>query len=318
MIDDIYTRLLLAAAGEQFPGSLAQKDVDYFDSCAHRDAYSETLSAIYKLNPQASIGLDYGRHLLPNLCDFSRVMLTSSTPLASLYLWQSLQHVQGTCYYPFVYEDHQNVHVVLTYPYKNQVAETQRRFIAETVFYYLLNFITEATGVETCASKMLCDFPAPLYAQRYQQEMADTVQYNQSLAQIVLPRSLLLKPCRQFNPLLHEATLARFRKTARQNIEMQSMEYRVVSYMLRFHPAHFSMPALAEAMHISVRGLQKRLGKSENSFSDLVKNARHALTLYYTSRGLDQDELAEKLGFKTSSGLRRYLQIRQGETETEQ
>lgn len=315
MIDDIYTRLLLCAAGTHSAVPLAEKEINYFDAMAHQAVYSQTLQAIYKYNPQTSIGLDYGRQLLPNLCDFSRMMLTGSTPLASLYLWQSLHHVQGTCYFPFVYEDNQQVHVVLTYPYKTQVSETQRRFIAETVFHCLLNFVAEASGARIYADEMCCDYAAPAYAQRYTQELSARVNFKQTLASMALPRTLLLKPCRLFNPMLHEATLARFRQTARQNLEAQRIEYRVVSHMLRYHPAYFSMPALADALHISVRGLQKRLDKSAYSFSDLVKNARHVLALYYSSRGYGQEELAEKLGFKTSSGLRRYLHNQVTSTE---
>lgn len=307
MIDDIYTRLLLSAANSHLASAASKKELKFSDALPHRDIYSSTLRVIYQNDPESPFGLDYGRHLLPNLCDFSRLMLTCSTPLHALYLWQSLHHVQGTCYFPFVYEERDQVVVVLTYPYKNTVQNSQRRFTAETAFYYVLNFISQARGSALLANKILLDFPEPEYAWRYKQELSTQLEYNQPVSAIFLPRSELLKPCQLFNPLLHETILTRFRQAARQNIERQSMQYRVVSQMLHFHPQHFAMPALAANMHISVRGLQKRLSKSEHSFSDLTKNARQALIQYYSLRGLTQEEMAEKLGFKSLAGLRRYL-----------
>jgi len=65
---------------------------------------------------------------------------------------------------------------------------------------------------------------------------------------------------------------------------------------------------LASRLNISVRGLQKRLSKTGQSFSGISNQCRRELAkTYLIQQQQSVDYTAEQLGFQTNSGFRRFF-----------
>ncbi len=91
----------------------------------------------------------------------------------------------------------------------------------------------------------------------------------------------------------------------------RNFEYRAICNIMRHHP-------LADKLNISVRGLQKRLNKHGGSYSHLAHLARRELAkvyLYEDDHNLDYT--AEKLGFQSSSGFRKFFKSEFSQTPAE-
>jgi AraC-like DNA-binding protein len=75
-----------------------------------------------------------------------------------------------------------------------------------------------------------------------------------------------------------------------------------------------SLAALAEALDMSARTLQRRLGDSSTTRSDLVDDVRHELAVRYVRGDLGSTEIAYLLGFSDAAALHRAFKRWTGTT----
>ena len=312
MLEDIYPRLLC----ELIPRDLSLSDLDikrvidnHNSGLYANSAYGQLIKSVYRENPQSRLGLQLGQYLLPSkLCDFSRVLVTSENLREALSLVERLYYVQGACYHPFVSHMRGKVHISLIFPYKNRISASQRRFCAETAFSFLINGIRETIAPNFTPSRVLFDFSAPDYQEQYSPLMGDKLLFNQQLNMIEFEDAYLFKRHAAYNPTLHHMYLNKFLDFARNNERAASFEYKAISYLLLHHPDTMNSKKLATKLNISVRGLQKRLSKSEQSFSGIANLCRRELAkVYLVQEQQNLDYTAEQLGFQTSSGFRRFF-----------
>lgn len=322
MLEDIYPRLLC----DIIPDDLTLNDLDirrvidiHNSGSEANSAYGKLIKSIYNANAGSNIGLKLGQFLLPSkLCDFSRVLVTAENLRAALSLIERLYYVQGACYHLFISHLRGKVYISLIFPYKTPLPETQRRFCAETAFSYLINGIRESVAPQFKPSRVTFDFPRPQYSDQYSELFGESLTFEQHLSSIEFEDHYLYKKHSAYNPTLHHMYLKRYLDFARQNERTASFEHKVFSYMLQHHPDTMNSKKLADKLNISVRGLQKRLSKSQQSFSSIANVCRRELAkAYLVQEQQDLDYTAEQLGFQTSSGFRRFFKTEFNKTPAE-
>ncbi len=321
MLDDIYYRLFL----EVIPQDPKLRGIDLhkiIQSRKHKESdvkYGHLIDSVYQTNPDSNFGLLYGKYLAPSiLCDFSRMLLTAQNFDEILKVIQSLNHILNPRYYPIITRSKGVVSVSITFPFEKQVPEHLRRFCAESLFSYMLNGFSEISNNVFKPMAISLDYPPPKYAQEYQSLLGCEVRFNQPLNVIKFSEDILDKPLITRNATLHEIYLKKCLDAWQSMERDRNFEYRAICNIMRHHPGSFNSQNLADKLNISIRGLQKRLNKHGGSYSHLANLARRELAkvyLYEDSHNLEHT--AEKLGFQTSSGFRKFFKTEFSQTPAE-
>lgn len=322
MLDEIYLRLLV----ELLPANLKLNSWETSrlleQSRLEEDAgriYAELIQQLYHLDPDSNIGLRFGQHLHPGtLCDFSRALMTSPDFRTVVELISRYHYVHSASYFPSIHIDDATLSIALSYPFKPEVSVSQRRFCAEGVFSYIVNALRETIATDIQPVRLCFDFEQPRYAQEYARHFACELDFAHPLAMLVLDKKLLNRGLSTSNPTLHSLYLSKCIDQWRRGPKHRDVCYRAMIALMQKHPESFSSPALAQELNISVRGLQKRLNKYDQSFSHLSARARRELAkIYLFQQGASIDATAEQLGFQTSSGFRRFFKSEFGQTPAE-
>ena len=312
MLDDIYPRLLLEIIPDELKlNSLGiQRLVAEHNSGTKFNAvYGQLIKSIYQAQPDSNIGIQFGKYLLPsNLCDFSRVLITSQNLKSALELIQRSYSLHSGSYYPFISHRKGVVSISLTFPYKSYVPSRQRRFCAESVFSYLINAIRVAISTDFQPKKVTFDYKRPNYATEYTPLFGENVCFGRQMCLIEFDEQILYRPLSTSNPVLHQMYLNKCLDDMRLSERQNDFEYKAITYLLLHHPESFNSKKLATKLNISVRGLQKKLNKQELSFSYIANLTRRELAkVYLIQEKQSIDYTAEQLGFQTDSGFRRFF-----------
>lgn len=322
MLEEIYPRLL----SQILPEQTRLSDLDIRRMLDERQtgedfnrAYGQFVKSIYDDNPSSNIGLELGTYLLPSkLCDFSRVLVTAPKVSDTLTLVERMHYIQGACYQPFISRLNGKVRISLVYPYRSVPPITQRRFCAETAFSYIVNGIRETISPDFKPTLLYLDYPAPGYAEQYQERFGTNIKFGQHLNMIEFDEKYLELSLNTHNDALHSMYLNKYLDFARACDRSTSFEYKAISHLMVHHPETLNAQQLAERLNISVRGLQKRLSKTGQSFSCISNRCRRELAkIYLVQEQQSVDFTAEKLGFQTSSGFRRFFRNEFGQSPIE-
>jgi AraC-like DNA-binding protein len=322
MLDEIYLRLLL----ELVPSSLKLTGLDvrrlieqFNDSSHSKRAYGELIKHIYLDTSDSDIGLKFGEHLHPaTLCDLSRALMTTQSVQSALSLLEKYHFIHGASYYPIIDKRPGMISIALTFPYKNKVPLHQRRFCTEAVFSYINNALKETVCSSVAPLSVSLDYPKPVYAQSYFKRFNCQPSFDSPLSIITFDEQLLHRELTTHNPTLHQLYLNKSLDIWQKSERLQDFEYRTISQIMRDHPASFNSQKLASKLNISVRGLQKRLNKNGQSFSQLSNVARRELAKVYLYQMKQSIEFtAEQLGFQTASGFRRFFKTEFAQTPIE-
>ena len=312
MLKDIYPRLL----SEVIPDELSLNSLDlkrliseHNASEQSNTAYGQLLKSIYHSAPDSNIGLHFGNYLVPSkLCDFSRVLTTAPNLRTAFELAERTYYLQGACYHPVVSFQNGKASVALIFPYKNNLSESQRRFCAETAFSFLINGIRESISSDFKPLKVTFDYASPDYAEEYKSTFGDAVFFEQALNLIEIDEQYLYQTTIGHNSTMHNMYLNKHLDAVRSNDRHHNFEYKAISYLLLHHPDTLNSKNLAARLNISVRGLQKRLSKTGQSFSGISNQCRRELAkTYLIQQQQSVDYTAEQLGFQTNSGFRRFF-----------
>jgi len=321
MLDDIYYRLFL----EVIPQDPKLRGIDikrltYTRKHLTEDVkYGHLIDTVYQTNPDSNFGLLYGKYLCPSiLCDFSRMLLTAQNFGECLKIIQSLNHILYPRYYPVITRNKGVVSASITFPFDRQVPEYLRRFCAESLFSYTLNGFREISNNNFNYLSISLDYPPPIYAKEYEDLLGCEVRFDQPLNVLKFSEDLLDKPLVTRNATLHEIYLKKCLDAWQAMERDRNFEYRAICNMMRHHPDAFNSQNLADKLNISVRGLQKRLNKHGGSYSHLAHLARRELAkVYLYEDDHNLDHTAEKLGFQSSSGFRKFFKSEFSQTPAE-
>lgn len=312
MLDEIYLRLFL----EVIPDNLQVSRLDIArirDSSetkgSGRSYYGSLIKSVYQSLPESDIGLSFGKFLYPStLCDFSRMLMTADNLQAAFELVAKMHYIHGAGFFPVISRKPGKVSIALTYPYRKNASEYQRRFCAESVFSYILNSIRETIDPAYCPIAITLDYPEVPYHDKCRQQFGANVQFVQPLASIEIDEKLLYVQLSTRNPTLHQLYINKCLDSWKESESRQNFEYRAITYLMQYHPETFNSQKLASRLNISIRGLQKRFSKQGDSFSQLASLARRELVkvyLFQKEQGIDFT--AEQLGFQSNSGFRRFF-----------
>lgn len=322
MLDEIYLRLLL----ELIPASLKLNDLDVrrlIDQFNHRagsdSAYGQLIKAVYLDNPNTDFGLRFGEHLHPaTLCDQSRAFMTAPSVRDIFQLIEQYHYIQGASYYLLTHNSGDSFSISMTYPYKREVSTHQRRFCAEAIFSYVTNLLRETVCPSITPSSIEFDFENPGYESHYIERFKCKPRFNTNLAIITFDSNILHRCPLTSDQTLHQLYINKSLDTWLRSDRLQDFEYRTITQLMRHHPESFNSQKIASKLNISVRGLQKRLNKQGQSFSNLSNLARRELAkVYLFQKGQDIDFTAEQLGFQTTSGFRRFFKTEFAHTPVE-
>jgi len=322
MLDEIYPRLLLELSADTL--CLSELDTarilaDFAEPAMARRAFGKLLQEMYANDPDSEIGLTFGQHLHPpTLCDFSRALMTADTFQDSLSLITRFHQIQQAGFYPMINDRGGRLSIAICFPFKQNVSLYQRRFCCEAIFSYALNALRETISPGIQARHLYFDYPAPKRLHRYEAHFNSPMTFDYPLSIMELDNSLVQRNLLSRDKVLHQIYLNKCLDSWRQSDRLQDFEYRAICCLMRHHPDTFNSHALADMLNISVRGLQKRLSKRGASFSSLATRVRKELTkLYLLQCRYDIDYTAEKLGFQTNSGFRRFFKAEFGQTPAE-
>lgn len=318
MLDDIYLRLL----NELAPSNLRLQSLEtqrLVSGSGVKDTYSQLVSAIYDNDKGSDIGLEYGAYLKPHaLCDFSRVLMTAQNFSAAMQLIDALHYMQGASYYVNLNLTSPSSSISLCYPFKAEVSNRQKRFCAEAVFSYILNFMRDSLGQDNNPTEVHLDFSRPVYSAKYEDRFKCPIYYDSPLAMIKLDSELLQQRLVTSNSTLHQLYLSKCHGHVQKTDKTFSIAYRVMAQLMRHHPDTFNGTELARRMAISARGLQKKLSNQGSSFSSLSTLARRELAkVYLMQKQTSIETVCERLGFQTISGFRRFIKSEFGQTLSE-
>ena len=322
MLDEIYLRLLL----ELMPASLKLNDIDVrrlIEQFNHRagadSAYGQLIKEVYLDDPNTDFGLHFGSHLHPaTLCDQSRAFMTASSVKDIFQLIEQYHYIQGASYYLLTHNTGSTFSLSMTYPYKREVSVYQRRFCSEAVFSYVVNLLRETVCPSISPISVQFDFNKPSYEAHYIDRFNCTPEFDSQLSMISFNADILHRMPLTNNTTLHQLYLNKSLDIWYKSDRLQDYEYRTISQLMRHHPESFNSQKIASKLNISVRGLQKRLSKQGQSFSNLSNLARRELAkVYLFQKKQDIDFTAEQLGFQTASGFRRFFKTEFEQTPVE-
>jgi len=313
MLDEIYSRLFL----EVIPDTVNSNSSvirnlinEQTNDKVSGSMYGKMIRTIYERNPDSNIGLQYGKYLWPQtLCDYSRVIVTSCDIGAAFKLIESVHHIHGASYYPFMRVMEGIFSLALTFPFKDCVSADQRRFCIEAVLSYMANALKATTEKDFKPLKVSFDFPEPSYVKEYQSIFGDNIIFNAPINMIEFDVSYLETPLLTSNPTLSKMYLKKsaddWKIKSRGGSDFEAV---AVTCMLKNHPESFQCSELAKLMNLSVRGLQKKFTKHGVTFSQLTNRVRRELVkiyLFQEQQGIEKT--ADKLGFQSRSGFTRFF-----------
>jgi len=322
MLDDIYPRLFL----EVIPSTL-KKNSPYIKSFLNRrengslsSNYGKLIHEVYKHDPNSNIGLEFGKHLRPAaLCDISRVMMTADNINSAFEIVKNVQHTHKACYFPSMRQKSDVYSLSLTFPFKSTVSSTQRRFCTEAVYSFMVNTMKTITNNQFTPIRARFDFPEPKYKEEYSAIFGNDITFNSPLNLIEFDERYLDVCLSSYNPMLNQLYQNKCIDEWQNNERSyDNFEHAVITRMMKNHPETFDCGTLADAMNLSIRGLQKKFTKNETSFSQLSTRVRKELTkVYLIQEQRSIDWTAEKLGFKSRSGFSRFFKVEFNLTPTE-
>ena len=257
MLDEIYLRLLMELTPDEHkPNRLDAERIicGYGRTQESKDAYGKLLRTIYEADSASDIGMHYGRLLQPYaLCDFSRALMTAPTFRDSLQLINELHYMQGAAYHLTMYQTAGTLSVALTYPYKKNVSDSQRRFCSEAVFTYLLNLARACVDSDAVPTRIWLDFEEPAYSGDYLEEYSCEPDFKAPIALLEFSSELGSRELNTSNHTLYKTYIKKCQDAARAAERYWSYDYRTSTLLMRHMPEAFSGEKLSTLLNISPR-----------------------------------------------------------------
>ncbi len=180
------------------------------------------------------------------------------------------------------------------------------RFAAEGLLSSLHTIAQFLVGEKMHGVEVGFAYPAPAYADRYQEVFGAAVLFEQPYHRMSMPKAYLERPMALANPATVqmceqqcEALLA--------SLDVQDGLLTRVRRLLLARPGDFpDLSSAAQALHTSGRSLRRHLSSMGTSYQQVLDEVRKRLALQYlTTTHLPLYEIAYLLGFSDSSNFRR-------------
>ncbi|MGO4395745.1 AraC family transcriptional regulator [Variovorax sp. M-6] len=163
--------------------------------------------------------------------------------------------------------------------------------------------------------RLLLPYPAPAYAQRYQQVLRCPVEFDAGVLQWQFDAAMLSLPLPNANPVTAEVC-ARF---CGRMLEDVGAEHALVATIrqacLKSIGELPRVDQMAERLHLSARTLHRRLVEAGTSYQAILDGIRERLAIEFLERtDLSVEEIAERSGFSDVSNFRKAFKKWTGQT----
>ena len=179
-------------------------------------------------------------------------------------------------------------------------------FLCEELFSSCLSFARELVGPKLVPLRLELTYPAPSYANEYNEIFQCDVRFGAQHNRILVDTSWLEHPLPGYNALTSKQALSlchqQLRGTDRSDEIVGSVE-RLLRSRLREHPR---LTEVAKTLHLSERSLRRKLADSGRIFREIHDRVRaeRALELLHAGQ-LSVAEIGIELGFSDPREFRR-------------
>jgi AraC-like DNA-binding protein len=184
--------------------------------------------------------------------------------------------------------------------------EKLRRFYIEQLLASCLEFNKAMTGQPAVLRALELAYPAPDYAQTYQDMFNCPVRFNAKQHRICFDCGILSVVLPNADPLVFEACERICAQTIQRVESGKSVTARTRELMIGHWPALPSMEAIAAKLGIDVRTLRRKLLEEGNSFRSVKDSIRRNIAIEYLQQTqMSIEEVSTALGFSDAVGFRR-------------
>ncbi|RRS04866.1 AraC family transcriptional regulator [Aquabacterium soli] len=197
---------------------------------------------------------------------------------------------------------------------------------AESIFVTLCKFTRQMVGVPLWQSELTLRHPPQQGSERLASAIGGPVRFEQPVNALWFDRALLDMPLRGALPSLHETAARRVAQQVAQKDasvgtppEHASLHAQIDA-LLRHQPALLGegLDALAQALGLHSRTLQRRLRDEDASHSAIVARVRHDLARQWlTDPALSIEDISERLGFTDRRSFTQAFNKWQGQSPSE-
>jgi AraC-like DNA-binding protein len=186
--------------------------------------------------------------------------------------------------------------------------------LAEFELEYRLS--TTLSFWDACGNKSVSDpavhvslaVPEPAHAAMYRALPCTTVRFGCARSQISADIDFVLKPFRLYRKHTFDNLVARCETELREAALETSCTAHVRWHLFANFNKQMTLEAIAEALHMTARGLARQLATEKTSFRAILHEVRMELTSYHLRASkLSVDEISELMGFSSASSLRRAI-----------
>lgn len=179
--------------------------------------------------------------------------------------------------------------------------------------YALTNRVLERSSEDR--RRLLLPYPAPAYAERYQEVLRCPVEFDTGVLQWQFDAALLSLPLPNGNPVTAEVCA----KFCGRMLEDIGVEHALVATIkqacLNSIGALPRVDQMAARLHMSARTLHRRLAEGGTSYQAILDGIRERLAIEFLERtDLSVEEIAERSGFSDVSNFRKAFKKWTGQT----
>lgn len=191
------------------------------------------------------------------------------------------------------------------YPDPNVRAQMVDNVFASWIAY--ARWLSDAPDESPVRVELERQAPAAQYLDAYQQRWHCPVRFAMPHNQIVIHKSLLLRPLRQPNTELRHALEAHAKSKLASLAPAPSFTQQVQQILQHLlHNGSASQTQLAAHLHLSLRTLQRKLTQEKLSYQQILDQERQVLAQHWLKENrFSIEEIASKLGFAETTSFYR-------------
>ncbi len=189
------------------------------------------------------------------------------------------------------------------------------QYLVEELFIGMPLLISQLLGEESQPKEIRLNYPAPPYADRYEEVFACPVYFGMPFCEYRFSGELLDKELSKADPNIARVCEDSCRNLLNQ-MEIEQGLVSQICHILLSQPGNFpSLDLIAGRLHIGTRTLRRRLQQLGTSYQQILDDVRHELaTEYLLNTDLAVHEVSDLLGFSESTNFRRAFLKWSGES----
>lgn len=189
-------------------------------------------------------------------------------------------------------------------PTREQLLDRQRD--TELFFSGVMSSIKHLLHTDHVNAEIELAYPAPDYAEDYQEVLDCPVRFNQKASKIIFPASLMQEKPEYADPVMLKLYEQQCEELLSRMKRSDGLRVKVREYLVAAQQQFPSLEQAAEHFHTSPRTFRRRLSDENVSFQKILDEVRLELAeTYLRNPALSVNHTADLLGFHDVSNFRR-------------